>query len=114
MRLTLTLLIFSSSLALASSIDRELVRRIISKQSGAFRACYNDALKREGPSFEGRALLDISIASDGSVSHVDVEFTQPAQKFTTCLRDAALVLRFPKFGAGESVKLKWPILFKPN
>lgn len=116
MRRTLALLFLCSSVAFASSIDKALVRRIITTQNGTFRACYNDALKREGPSFEGRAVLHISVAGDGSVSQVAVDFPRSSDRFTTCLRDAALVLRFPKFGAGEpsTIAIHWPILFKPN
>lgn len=114
MRTTLTLCLLLSSVASASSIDKELVRKIISQKNGAFRACYENALKSEAPGFAGKAVLKIAINSQGMVTQVDVEFPHPSEKFTTCLHDAAMQLRFPKFGPGEPIKISWPITFAPG
>lgn len=111
MRTTLLLCLLLSSAASASSIDKELVARIIRRQNPAFHACYETALKSEIPGVSGKANLKIAINSEGKVTQVDVDFPQPAEKFTTCLRDAAMELRFPKFGPGEPIKIMWPIVF---
>lgn len=112
MRLTLALCLLGSSVVGASSIDKQLVAKVISSKNAAFRACYDAALAREGPGFEGKAQLTLSVDAQGAVTKVDVAFPLPSETFTACLRDAALSLRFPKFGNGEQVRLTWPITFK--
>ncbi|MFT3709000.1 MAG: AgmX/PglI C-terminal domain-containing protein [Archangium sp.] len=85
------------SLITGNSIDKDLVRKIITAKNPAFRACYETALNSEGPEFTGRATLVITIESDGKVSDVKVDFPRENPKFTGCLHDAAMSLHFPKF-----------------
>lgn len=113
MRTALLTCLLLSTTASASSIDRELVRRIISTKSSDFRRCYDQAMKAEASGFGGKAVLTLTVNADGTVTKVDVDFPHEAESFTSCLRTAALELRFPKFSGGD-ITLKWPITFVPS
>jgi hypothetical protein len=99
------------SLVSGNSIDKELVRRVITAKNAQFRACYEKALAREGPDLSGKASLVLTIESSGKVSDVKVNFTRDVPQFTGCLRDAAMTLKFPGFPPPGPITITWPIVF---
>lgn len=95
-----------TSLAEASSLDRELLKRVLRK--GDYRSCYEAALRTDGP-FEGKASLRFEVDAGGKVTDVHVSFDRDLPSFTGCLRREGMKLRFP---LGGPFQVTWPLIFK--
>lgn len=93
--------------ASASSLDRELVRKVMRTASPGFKRCY----EQQGASLVGKARLTISVSAAGLVSDVKVDLPGASAEFSRCLVDVASRLSFPRGVAPWS--LVWPVEFKP-
>lgn len=106
MRLLVLLCVGVASTAFGSSLDRELLKRVLRR--GEYQRCYEAALRAHGP-FEGKARLDFAVDASGTVTEVRVSFERELPSFEACLREAGLKLRFPP---GGPFRVVWPVGFK--
>lgn len=87
----------------AAGISEEEIRAVITKQSAAFRRCYDKGVSAT-PGFSGAVLLRIAISAQGSVAAVEVTgSTTKNQSVDTCVAEEIKRLQFPAKGSGAIV-----------
>jgi hypothetical protein len=94
-----------------SSIDRDLIRRVVRSHWGQVRKCYDAGLARD-PELRGRVVLRFVIAETGAVESSEVsESTLSDVRVGTCVAKASLSWRFV---AGGRVVVLYPFRFSPD
>ncbi|MDB4938483.1 MAG: hypothetical protein JWP87_5455 [Labilithrix sp.] len=75
----------------------ESVQRIVRKHAGRIRACYDDGLRRRGPTLAGRVTTKFVIARDGSVRDAANERSEVNdEKVVSCITEVFASMRFPE------------------
>lgn len=94
-----------------SSIDRELIRRVIREHLPEVRACYAAGLARD-PSLAGTVVLAFTIGIEGSVADASIaSSTLSDAAVGECIATAALGWRFFR---GATVRVRYPFEFRPR
>lgn len=91
-------------------IPAETIRRIVRINSGRFKSCYIDLLRRK-PHTSGRVVTSFRIAADGTVADaavVDASSDIHDSETSYCVTTAFSKLSFPSPGA-ESVTIVYPL-----
>jgi hypothetical protein len=101
----------------APAVDGELDPGLISKEvrarSGAIKACYERALKRN-PTLSGKIVMHWTITAAGTVSGVDVEQDSLGDpEVGSCIKSLVARWRFPA-PAGGSVDVSFPFVFQAS
>jgi hypothetical protein len=95
----------------ASSIDKEVIRKVIRAHAHHVRACYVEGLVRR-PELQGRVVLRFVIARDGSVESSEIaESELDDAKVEGCIAAEALRWRFP---LGGTIGVSYPFTFVPE
>jgi hypothetical protein len=91
----------------------EVIQRIVRQNSGRFRACYEEGLRRDH-TLTGRVAVRFMIDRSGSVAQTeDGGSDLPNQDVVTCVVRAFGGLSFPE-PAGGLVTVVYPIVFSPE
>ncbi|RLB64329.1 MAG: hypothetical protein DRI90_04805 [Deltaproteobacteria bacterium] len=93
-----------------SGLDQDIIRRIVRARFGAMRLCYEQRLTKD-PKLEGKMVVDVVIAGDGTVASVKAVESTGDSQLDTCVVKAFKAMTFPKPKGGGVVKLKYPIRF---
>lgn len=89
-------------------LPADSVRYTVRKSAGRFRECY-----RRAPHAEGRIVVELAIASDGTVFLArEAESTLPSLRVRRCVLERAFELQFPR--GGGQVLVRYPFLFTPH
>lgn len=91
-------------------LDKEIIRRMIRREIGAIRACYERELLKQ-PKLQGRLVVRFVIEPDGSVSEARAE-TSLDPNVDTCVLARFQRMTFPKPDGG-SVVVRYPVIFQP-
>lgn len=113
--LMVALLLFAPLAAQGSSLDKEMVRRVIKQRQPEYEKCYTQALNWN-PGLKGRLLIRFAVDEDGTVSAAS-EQTAPGDTFpdtvvTGCIVEQFRQLTFPASSA--SYQVVYPLLFQPK
>lgn len=89
----------------------EVVQRIVRRNFGRFRLCYDAALRAD-PKAAGRITTTFEVQTDGSIKDVKATSDLTDATLVECVRKGFEPLTFPAPEAGV-VKISYPILFAP-
>lgn len=99
----------------ASSLDRQVIRRVIRKQVRAIYTCWAREAARGTPLGRGRAVVELEIATSGRVTRaaftVDPVRSDPV---TRCIVAVFLSMRFPTYTETGPVLVRYPLWFDPD
>ncbi len=91
-----------------------MVRKVMRRHGGAFRACYQRALQ-QAPELSGRVELKMLIGPEGAVVGVRVASDSlGVAAATACVVRVARGLRFPAVPQGASTRVRYPLRFQPG
>ena len=94
------------------TIDPEGVQSVVQEASGAFRQCYEAALRRN-TRIAGKIVLSWKIVQDGGVEDVATgSSTLRDEEIERCLMTRVRALRFPRPDGG-TVKVEYPMVLYP-
>ena len=94
-------------------LPAEVIRRVVRRNHGRFRACYEKALSTD-PSLEGRVAIRFVIGRDGAVSAVSNAGSDiPNSAVVQCVARAFHRLSFPSPEDGI-VSVTYPLTFQPG
>lgn len=96
----------------AGFCDKGAVKRVMMGRSGAYRFCYEAALKRS-PELTGRLEVRFTIEPDGSVSGISATQNELNDKVRDCIIGQVSKLKFTKPDGGVCV-IRWPFKFTPG
>jgi hypothetical protein len=109
---TRTFDISADSPVITSSMDKELVRRVIEAHRAQARYCYERALT-SNPGLWGKVVLQWTIDADGHATKAHVkETTLGNTEVERCLVDKISTWVFPKPIGGGTVIVNYPFVFK--
>lgn len=95
----------------ASSIDKDLIRRVIRAHLDEVRACYAEGLARD-PALAGRVVIHFTIATSGKVTESRVSESDLGDAAVgQCIAEAALGWRFV---GGAQIAVSYPFVLTPN
>lgn len=101
------------STTVSGRLPPEIIQRIVRQNFGRFRACYEEGLRRRGPTLTGRIATKFVIGRDGVVRDValaESEMNDPDVE--SCVTTAFAGLQFP-VPEGGIVTVVYPIAFRP-
>jgi len=91
----------------------EIIQRIVRQNFGRFRACYEEGLRRRGPTLTGRIATKFVIGRDGIVRDLALaESDMNDADVESCVTKAFGGLQFP-VPEGGIVTVVYPIAFRP-
>ena len=91
----------------------EIIQRIVRQNFGRFRACYEEGLRRRGPTLSGRIATKFVIGRDGVVRDVALaESDMNDHDVESCVTKAFGGLQFP-VPEGGIVTVVYPFAFRP-
>ena len=91
----------------------EIIQRVVRQSWGRFRACYDDGVRRRGPTLAGRVATKFVIGLDGHVSAaVNAESDIADDTMVACVTDIFASLEFSE-PAGGVVTVVYPFVFRP-
>jgi TonB family protein len=93
-------------------LDQAEISKVLKRQMGALRDCYERALKRDRK-LAGKVTIRFEITEEGRTSNVELEDTMGNAEVKSCIRDRVRSWRFPKPDGG-SVFVTTPIVFAPS
>jgi hypothetical protein len=94
-------------------LPAEVIRRIVRRNFGRFRMCYEQGLARN-PNLEGRVAARFVIGRDGAVSNVSNGGSDlPDSGVVSCVLSAFYGLSFPQ-PEGGIVTVVYPIMLAPG
>lgn len=94
-------------------IAADELQKVFRENSAAYRECYERQLKKN-PSLQGRVILNLTIASDGSVARADVQGdTLLDEHVNSCIEDRVRNWSFPE-PSGGAAKVRKPFTFSPE
>jgi hypothetical protein len=98
-----------------TSLAPEEIQLIVRADFGAFRACYEDALKRD-PKVAGRIAIYFEVGRDGHVSEARTQddSTFREAQATACILDRMRRLVFPSRVTEGKTTVVYPIIFSPD
>lgn len=98
-----------------SSLDKDIIRRIVRAHINEVRSCYNAGLTKD-PTLAGQVVIEFTIAGSGKVSKsaaVDPDaFKDPA--VPKCIAKAVKKWKFPKPQGGGEVNVSYPFNLDPG
>ena len=98
---------------LGGRLPAEVIRRVVRRNHGRFRACYEKALSAD-PNLEGRVAIRFVIGRDGAVSAVSNAGSDiPNSAVVQCVARAFHKLSFPSPEDGI-VSVTYPLTFQPG
>jgi TonB family protein len=94
----------------ATSIDKEVIRRVVRKNTPALRRCYQQALAKQ-PGLVGRMFVRFTITPSGRVSSaVVVESTLQNPEMEVCVLRVIHQMLFPTNRVGNLI-INYPFVF---
>lgn len=89
------------------------INRVIRQHSPEVRSCYEQSLKRDGPSTGGRLVLEFTIAPDGSVASAKANpgITPPLD---ACVVGVIRGAQFPAPPKGQPTMVSYPFILKSS
>lgn len=96
-------------------LDPAVFAQVLQRHSGDVQACYERTLA-SSPELQGRLLLRLTLAPDGSVREARVaESTLGSPEVHQCIESASARWRFPALPAGETeVDVEYPLVLQPS
>jgi hypothetical protein len=102
-----------SSCMVTGRLPPESVRRVVRQSAGLIRACYDEGLRRRGPTLAGRVSTKFVIGRDGLVSEAANSDSEIADdKVVGCITAAFGSMRFPE-PTGGIVTVVYPYVLRP-
>jgi hypothetical protein len=99
--------------AVTGALPHEVIERVVRRNYGRFRACYEKGLRRN-PKLEGRVAVRFVIGLDGRVTNAKKgESDIPDAAVVSCIVAGFTTLQFPAPGGGP-VSVVYPIRFAPG
>ena len=96
------------------SLSKEVVRRVIRRQTAQFKRCYEKALE-SNPELEGKVMIKLVINADGKVLSASVaESTLDDTDMEHELAQIMKKMTFPAVAGGGVVIVYYPLIFKPG
>jgi antitoxin component YwqK of YwqJK toxin-antitoxin module len=93
------------------SLDKKIIKRVVTQNMGQIRGCYEDALTRE-PGLSGRVTMKWVIDPNGQMAKVKVANTQMQNSTVEdCMKEKIKTWKFPKPKGGGIVIVTYPFLF---
>ena len=99
------LAVWISQPSIQGSLDKEIIRRTISRRIGAIKTCYERWSGEQAP--RG---IEFVIGPSGNVQHVELGPGVGAN-LAACLRRAMHEMKFPAPEGGGSVSVRYPLMF---
>jgi hypothetical protein len=100
-------------IAIRGRLPPEVVRRTIHLNYGRFRACYQEGLRRRGPTLQGLVSTRFVIRADGTVKSSSNVSTELADADTVrCITNAFAAIEFPPPGNDGEVTVVYPLALK--
>jgi hypothetical protein len=94
-------------------LDKELIRRVIHRNRGQLRYCYEEALTHN-PSLAGKLSVVFTIAAQGAVTEAAVANSNLGDaKMESCVVSRLRGWIFPRVPVGW-VKVTYPFVFHPS
>jgi hypothetical protein len=94
-------------------LPAESIRRVVRDNFGRFRACYEDGLRRRGPTLAGRVATRFVIGRDGLVLEASDAGSEVADRdVVSCITTAFRGLQFAK-PEGGIVTVVYPLVLQP-
>jgi outer membrane biosynthesis protein TonB len=99
---------------LASSIDKELIRRIVRQNIDDVRGCYETALASD-PDVSGKVVIQFVIDADGTIDSSTVTSNNTGDvALGDCIANRVLRWTFPTFPGGSKVTINYPFVLEPG
>jgi len=104
--------IASDDVQTTGALDRELIRRVIQRNRGQIRYCYEKELTSH-PTLSGKVAIRFTIASEGNVVTSTVaQSTVGDSELEQCVAGRVRTWQFPRPQGGGSAVVTYPFLFK--
>ena len=95
-------------------LDKDLIRRVIHQNLGAYHYCYESLLNRF-PGLEGKVSMRFSIAQSGKVPSAEVASSSANNpELERCVSDRTRLLQFPARKWVGLVVVTYPFIFKQS
>lgn len=93
-------------------LDPDSIRRVLKRKSGAIKACYERALKRNR-NLKGKIIISFEIDRRGRVRNISFGGSLKSQDIERCIATRARRWRFPR-PEGGSVFVDYPVVVTPT
>ena len=101
------------SIQVNGRLPPEIIQRVVRQNAGRIRACYDDGLRRRGPTLAGRVATRFVIGTDGHVrAAVDAGSDIGDDKMIACVVGIFASLEFSD-PPGGVVTVTYPFVFRP-
>ena len=101
------------ALVMLSSIDKDLIRRVVRSHVAEVRECYEDGLTRD-PTLKGRVVISFTIGKRGRVTSSRLRSSDLADAAVgECIANTALGWKFYENGSGP-VLVDYPFVLSPD
>ncbi len=96
-------------------LDADAIEKVVGQHGDEMSDCYAQGLLVD-PKLEGEITLALEIDGDGTVSSAKIPDADDfgASDVTDCIAKAAGAWHFPAPGAGETVKVSYPLKLSPG
>jgi outer membrane biosynthesis protein TonB len=105
----LPVVLLAGAPAMASSLDKEVIRRPIRVAMPKITRCYENQLA-VNPKLEGRVTVQFTIASTGKV--IEATATGVDDTLAACVAGVIRTLQFPRARSG-TIRVSYPFEFRP-
>jgi Ca-activated chloride channel family protein len=100
--------------AVAGSLDKNVILRVIKAHQRQIRHCYERQLQRS-PKLAGKLMLSFTIGPDGRVRAAKLkQDTVGDDALGRCVVSRIKRMRFPKPAGGGTVEVAYPFIFRPQ
>jgi len=106
--------IASPEAVVAGSLDKELIRQVVARNSNQIRSCYESQLAKT-PKLNGKVAVRFVISASGSVVQATVaQSTVHNGELEQCVAGRVRTWLFPKPHGGGLVVVTYPFIFKQS
>ncbi|MFT4621426.1 MAG: Ca-activated chloride channel family protein [Myxococcota bacterium] len=94
------------------SLDKTLIQQVIKRHMNQLRYCYLRELQKD-PKLEGKVVVKMVIAADGTVSQADIKSTTLGNEAVeSCVQQRFERMQFPAPGGGGIGIVSYPLVFE--
>lgn len=96
-----------------TGLSKDIVRMVVRAHQREVRKCYEETLNKR-PDVTGRMTIRWVVAADGTVIESSVDQSDVPDEIGVCVAHASRRWRFPSFGSGGVVVIRYPFLLRTN
>ena len=105
---------FDRTYLAGSTLDKDVIQRVVRSNIDKVRGCYNEGLLRD-PELTGRVAIQFTIGEDGTMSGAKIATaTLEDSAVHECLANEMLKWKFPRPASGGNVVVTHPFIFEPG